>query len=109
VSTYAGRFCLVGNSTEGLSLAPDDTLVASCDTIGNPADEMLADSGRMPLAVANLAGEFRGITQGALDLRVTHGDPGSIIAPYPAAADALTAGEWNRAAAANNRIEIRIR
>jgi len=34
VKTYAGRFCLVGNSVDGFSLAPDETLFAKCDLVG---------------------------------------------------------------------------
>src|SRR5690606_32969370 len=37
VTTYPGRFCLIGNATEGWSLAPDDTPVGRCELIGNPA------------------------------------------------------------------------
>ena len=37
------------------------------------------------------------------------GEPANLAQPYPAVAADLTAGEWNRAAVANNRIEIRER
>ena len=36
------------------------------------------------------------------------GDPANVLAPYPAATSGLVAGEWNRAAIANNRVEIRV-
>ncbi len=58
---------------------------------------------------ANLVGEFRNATRGALDIRLTPGDASSAAVPYPQVGSALTAGEWNRAAAANNRVEIRLK
>lgn len=109
VRTFAGRFCLVGNANEGFSLAPDETPYARCDVVGNPHDEGLLPAQRIPLAFANLAGDFRSRTQGALDVRVEVGDADSILEAYPPITEHLTAGEWNRAARANNRVEIRVR
>jgi hypothetical protein len=37
------------------------------------------------------------------------GDPGAVVVQYPPLSNDLTAGEWNRAASANNRVEIRVR
>jgi hypothetical protein len=37
------------------------------------------------------------------------GDAAATIAQYPAVSPELTAGEWNRAGGANNRVEIRVR
>jgi CheY-like chemotaxis protein len=108
VRTYAGRFCLVGSAAEGYSLAPEEMLVSRCDVIGNPYDESLSLAQRTPLALANLIGDVRKRTGEALDVRVSQGD-GSPAQPYPPLAPSLTAGEWNRAAIANNRIEIRVR
>ncbi|MGQ0835073.1 MAG: response regulator [Gammaproteobacteria bacterium] len=90
-TTFAGRFCLVGTSG-GLAIAPDDMLFAQCDVVGNPFDDSTSASQHVPP-----------------DLNVTRGDPASVVQPYPAETASLTAGEWNRAAAANNRIEIRAR
>jgi CheY-like chemotaxis protein len=109
IRTFAGRFCLVGNALDGYSPAPDETLVSKCDLVGNPSEESLTAAQRTPLALANLIGEIRSASHGALDVQVASGDPGNVIAPYPVAVSDLTAGEWNRAGSANNRIEIRIR
>jgi CheY-like chemotaxis protein len=109
IRTYAGRFCLVGNATDGYSPAPDETLFSKCDVVGNPSDDSLSPAQRTPLALANLAADIRKSTSGALDVQLSLGDPASVITPYPPAAAELTAGDWNRAAAANNRVEIRVR
>jgi CheY-like chemotaxis protein len=109
IKTFAGRFCLVGNSVDGFSLAPDETLFAKCDLVGNPSEDALSPAQHTPLALANLAGDVRHSTHGALLVQSTVGDPGFVAVQYPPMSGDLTAGEWNRAASANNRVEIRIR
>jgi CheY-like chemotaxis protein len=108
IKTFAGRYCLVGNSLEGYSPAPDETPFSRCDLVGNPSEDALTISQRTPLALANLIGEIRSSTHGALEVQVSAGDPANVLASYPAATPELIAGEWNRAAVANNRIEIRL-
>jgi CheY-like chemotaxis protein len=108
IRTFPGRFCLVGNALDGYSLAPEETLFARCDVVGNPSDEALPGTQRTPLALANLIGDIRSSTHGALQVQVAVGDAGSVLAPYPLVASELTAGDWNRAASANNRVEIRV-
>jgi len=109
IKTYAGRFCLVGNSVDGFSLAPDETLFAKCDVVGNPAEDALPPAQRIPLALANIAGDIRHSTHGALQVQSSMGNPSVLAVQYPPISSDLTAGEWNRAASANNRVEIRVR
>ena len=109
IRTFAGRFCLVGNSVDGFSLAPDETLFAKCDLVGNPSEDALSPAQHTPLALANLAGDVRHSTHGALQVQSSVGDPAFVAVQYPPVSSDLTAGEWNRAASANNRVEIRVR
>ena len=109
IRTFAGRFCLVGNSVDGFSLAPDETLFAKCDLVGNPSEDALSPAQHTPLALANLAGEVRHATHGALQVQSSVGDPAILAVQYPLLSNDLTAGEWNHAASANNRVEIRVR
>ncbi|HUJ52477.1 MAG TPA: response regulator [Steroidobacteraceae bacterium] len=108
IRTFAGRFCLVGNALDGYSPAPDETPFGKCDLVGNPSDEALSPVQRTPLALANLIGDIRSSTHGALDAQVSIGDPANVLAPYPPPSPELTAGDWNRAASANNRVEIHV-
>lgn len=109
IKTFAGRFCLVGNTVDGYSPAPEETPLAKCDVVGNPSEEGLSPTQRIPLGLANLIGDIRASTHGALDVQVAPGDPGSVLSPYPPAGSDVSAGDWNRAASANNRVEIRVR
>ena len=109
IRAFAGRFCLKGDPVDGYALAPAKTPFAQCDVVGNPADDALPPAQRMPLALANLIGEIRDSTHGALDVQTSVGDPADIRVAYPPVSDELTAGEWNRAGKANNRVEILVR
>jgi CheY-like chemotaxis protein len=109
VRSYAGRFCLVGSAQDGYSQAPDETLFAKCDLVGNPSEDAQSPAQRTPLALANLIGDVRSSSKGALEVQVAVGDPANVLSAYPTPSAELTAGEWNRAASANNRVEIRVR
>lgn len=109
IRTFAGRFCLKGDPVNGYSLPPGKLPFVQCDVVGNPADDALPPAQRMPLALANLIAEIRDSTHGALDVETSVGDAGTNRIPYPAVTDDLTAGEWNRAGKANNRVEILMR
>jgi hypothetical protein len=84
-------------------------LFAKCDLVGNPLEDALSPAQHTPLALANLAGDVRHSSRGALQVQSSVGDPAVVAVQYPPMSSDLTAGEWNRAATANNRVEIRVR
>jgi hypothetical protein len=107
VTHLAGNYCLSGNAADGYVPAAAALPISRCDLIGNPFEESLSSQQRESLAFANLVAGVRLRTAGAITVAVESeaaGAPAS--APYPARSDTLTAGEWNRAAAANNRVEF---
>jgi hypothetical protein len=58
------------------------------------------------MAFANLIAGVRQRTAGAITVAIENAGTARPSAPYPARVESLTAGEWNRAAAANNRVEF---
>ena len=107
IESFVGDFCLAGNAVEGYSLAADELPARRCDVTGNPFEDGLSGAQRQSLSFANLAASIAQETGG--DLRVEVIAAGRRpMAPYPAAADTLTAGEWNRVATRNNRVEFTI-
>jgi CheY-like chemotaxis protein len=106
ITSLAGLFCLSGNATDGFSVAGASLLASKCDLIGNPFDEALSGQQRQSLAFANLIAGVRQRTGGAITVALDNAGNARPTVPYPARTDALTAGEWNRAASANNRVEF---
>src|SRR5271165_5659641 len=103
VTNMAGNYCLSGNGTDGYTLAAATLPVSRCDLIGNPFEESLSTQQRESLAFANLVDGVRQRTSGAITVTLESQGAGAGTA-YPARSESLTAGEWNRAAAANNRV-----
>jgi hypothetical protein len=106
ISTVAGQFCLSGNATDGYALAAANLPAGKCDLVGNPFDESLTNQQRQSLAFANLVASVRQRTAGAVSVVIDNAGASHAAFPYPQRSDALTAGEWNRAAAANNRVDF---
>ncbi|HEY0943456.1 MAG TPA: response regulator [Steroidobacter sp.] len=105
VATFVGEFCLTGNGIEGYSMATDELPVKRCDLVGNPFEDSLPTAQRQSLAFANLLSSLR--QDDGLTVEVTHEGRRPSV-PYPTADQLarVTAGEWNRIAAQNNRVEF---
>src|SRR5258708_6516835 len=108
ITSSAGLFCLSGNAADGYAPAAPTLLVNRCDLIGNPLDDALSGQQRQSLAFANLVAGVRQRTAGALPppLESTRAPPPPT--PHPARTESLTAADWNKAAAANNRVEFAV-
>ena len=106
ITSLSGLFCLSGNSTDGYAQASATTLASKCDLVGNPFEDSLSGQQRQSLAFANLIASVRQRTGGAITVEIENAGSARPNTPYPARIESLTAGEWNRAAAANNRVEF---
>jgi hypothetical protein len=107
IESFAGSFCLASAGQDGYTLAPPTAPAAQCEQVGNPFDETQAGAARQPIAFANLAASVRQRTGGAIELELVQGPRDRLAVAYPPIEQA-TAGQWNAAAQANNRIEISI-
>ena len=108
VTSYPGLFCLTGNPTDGYVPAKPTLPAAQCDAIGNPFEESLSGQQRQSLAFGNLIAGVRERSGGAISVAIQDGSSAQVAMPYPARTATLTAGEWNKAAAANNRVEFSV-
>jgi len=106
IISAAGLFCLSGNATDGFVPASANMLVSKCDVIGNPFEESLTGQPHQSLTFANLLAGVRQRTSGAITIVMENAGSARIATPYPPRNESVTAGEWNRAAAANNRVEF---
>ena len=107
IENFAGSFCLASAGPDGYTLAPPTAPGAQCEQVGNPFDDTQAGAARQPIAFANLAASVRQRTGGAIELELVPGQRDRLAVAYPPIEQA-TAGQWNAAAQANNRIEISI-
>lgn len=109
VVSYVGEFCLTGNGIEGYSVAADDLPWKRCDLVGNPFEDGLVTAQRQSLAFANLLSTIRQQSANGLSVEVSYAGRRP-AAPYPDdnRLTKITAGEWNRIAAQNNRVEFGI-
>jgi CheY-like chemotaxis protein len=108
ITSSAGLYCLSGNATDGYAPAAPAVPLKGCDLIGNPLDEALSGQQRQSLAFANLVAGVRQRTAGAITVALESAGTAHPGTPYPARGDSVTAGDWNKAAAANNRVEFAV-
>lgn len=107
IESFAGSFCLASAGRDGYTLAPPASPANGCEQVGNPFDDTQAGAARQPIAFANLASTVRQRTGGAIQLELVPGPRDRLAVAYPPIEQA-TAGQWNAAAQANNRVEISI-
>jgi CheY-like chemotaxis protein len=106
VTSFAGIFCLAGNASDGFAPAPAGLAAAKCDLLGNPFEDSLTGQQRQSLAFANLVAGVRQRSAGQIAVSMENAGSTRPISAYPARNETVSAGEWNRAAAANNRVEL---
>lgn len=102
-----GRYCLQG-AGDTVALPAGELSYSKCDQIGNPVDAT-GTAEHESVAFANMVSAARSRSHGALDVQLSSGSADEVITPYPPVTAFLTTGEWNRAAATNNRVEVRVR
>jgi CheY-like chemotaxis protein len=108
VTSSPGVFCLSGNAADGFVPAAPGLPVSKCDLVGNPFEDSLSGQQRQSLSFANLVAGVRQRTAGAINVVTENAAAPRSPTAYPAHSDTLTAGEWNRAASANNRVEYSV-
>lgn len=108
IDSYAGDFCLLGSAVTGFTMARAELSVRRCDVIGNPFEDGLSGDAQSPEFADMLAMVTR---NGTLPPQIKLANGGRMPAQsYPTQtadnAETLKAGEWNKIAALNNRIEL---
>jgi CheY-like chemotaxis protein len=105
ITRYVGDFCLSGSAVTGFALAAAAMSMRRCDLIGNPFEDGLSEGAHQSTEFNNMLAMITRNGTEQPQVRIVAGGrkPAS---PYPVESEAITAGEWNKIAAANNRIEI---
>jgi hypothetical protein len=108
VTSHMGSYCLMGSAAEGYSVAPGATPLNKCDVLGNPFEESLTSVQRQSIAFVNLVAGVKQRSGGAINVTLENAGGAKAASAYPSRSEATTAAEWNKAAAANNRVEIAV-
>jgi len=106
LDSHLGEFCLSGNEVDGYDLAAGDQPVRDCSLYGHPMQELPSIGARQSIAFANFLSTSPLVNDSDIAIEiVTHGyrEP---RAAYPSRDADITAEEWNRIAALNNRVEV---
>ena len=104
IRSFPGRFCLA--SADGAALAAAATPYAQCVAFASPLATAAAGERESP-AFAGMLAAAKQHAGAALSVQLSEGTAEETVSDYPIVTSALTAGDWNRVAALNNRVEVR--
>jgi hypothetical protein len=107
IAAHVGDFCMQLARDQSWELAPDDLPVSRCDRAGLLPEEARAESARQSVAFANYLVRL-GAAGGPIRVETEALGNAEPLVPYPVVTDNLTAGEWNRVARQNQRVDIRL-
>jgi CheY-like chemotaxis protein len=102
---HVGRFCMTYGADGRAQLAETALPVAQCEQLGWLPSDAFALGRRQTLQFANLVTDVESGTR--IRLESDSAGDGEPAVPYPPVTAQLAAGEWNRVAAANHRVDIR--
>ncbi|MEZ5543033.1 MAG: response regulator [Pseudomonadota bacterium] len=108
LASHLGQFCLSGNEVDGYVPAPDATPVTECTLIGHPLQQLPAPGEQQSIAFANFLATSPLVNSGDIRLEIESFQFEQPRIPYPPQSDTVTAAEWNRIAATNNRVDVKL-
>jgi CheY-like chemotaxis protein len=104
--SHLGEFCLVGNEVAGYTLPPPDLPVTECTLIGHPLQQLPSLGERQSIAFANFLATSPLLNNSGISIELVPHLYSRPRVNYPPQHEDVNAYEWNRVAAANNRVEV---
>ncbi|MDJ0926453.1 MAG: response regulator [Gammaproteobacteria bacterium] len=101
---HSGNFCLMPDQNGEWRPAPDTMPASACARIGGAT----TDDGFNPELQSVAFANFRADLEGPVQIEVEELGDSMPLIPYPSSSLGASAGEWNRAAASNNRVQVRL-
>ena len=108
LASHLGEFCLAGDEAEGYTLAPADLPVRDCTVYGHPLQHLQAIGERQSIAFANFLATSPLVNDSGIRIEIVSHQYSQPRVPYPARHSDISAYEWNRIAAINNRVEVEL-
>jgi hypothetical protein len=106
MDAHLGEFCLANDAEGGYRLADADVSLMDCALFGHPLGGSASLSEQQSLAFANFLATSPLINQGEVEVQVVAHGLRDSVRRYPFPPSIRTAGEWNRIAERNNRVEF---
>jgi CheY-like chemotaxis protein len=106
LESYLGEFCLAGDDSAGFTLAPADMPASECTMIGHPLQQLPSLGERQSIAFANFLATSPLVNNSGISIELIPHLYSRPRIEYPPQHSGVSAYEWNRIAAANNRIEV---
>lgn len=106
LDAHLGEFCLANDADGNYRLADPDVPVTDCALFGHPLSTSRSINERQSVGFANFLASSPLVNEGNVNVElVAHGTRDS-VRRYPFPPSVRTAGEWNRIAELNNRVEF---
>ena len=108
MESHLGEFCLVSDDAGIYQLAEPALSASACALIGHPLDNSTFVSERQSVDFADFLAGSPLVTQTGIAVQIIAHDRTDSLARYPYPTGNVSAGEWNRVAAMNHRIEFSV-
>jgi len=106
LDAFLGEYCLVADESGSFQIADPGMLVEFCSRIGHPLDESDSVSDRQSVGFANFLATSPLVNGSGIDVQVVAHSRLDSPRRFEFPSSLQTAGEWNRIAERNNRIEF---
>ena len=106
IESHLGEFCLVNDASGDLVLAAPDTPVEACALIGHPQDDSTFVADRQSVAFAEFLDTSPLLADAGITVELIAHDRARSLARLPIGGQTSRAGDWNRIAERNNRLEF---
>jgi CheY-like chemotaxis protein len=104
IESHLGEFCLASDATGTYQLVEPELPFTACALIGHPLEGSNLLSSRQTQSFESFVAESPLVNGSGIELEVIARDRLDSVARVQYPADPVSAGEWNRAAAQNNRL-----
>lgn len=108
LEAHLGEFCMIANSEGEWVLPSPSAAKGDCEVPAMSASEAEAEAEQQSVAFGNFMSSYQDDLTNHINIEVVAKGRGNPAMPYPDSEGNTTAGEWNRVAAYNNRVVIKL-
>lgn len=106
IDTHVGEFCQIADGLGGFMMAPSDLALLDCERLGMDAEDALRLSAKQSVRFANYVAALQGDPENLITVQINALGISAPLAAYPPALAGVAAGDWNRVARENNRVQV---